>query len=135
LQDAQCGWRGGKRNDKSGARRPDNPAQLLIEEKPANGKALGMPVPGEVHHETIHYSGHVQGVGFRYTALYVARGFDVAGYVENQPDGRVCVEVEGDPEEVNAFIAAIGERMQGYVRTVERSSRRCARQYHGFTIR
>ncbi|MGD0088020.1 MAG: acylphosphatase, partial [Verrucomicrobiota bacterium] len=37
----------------------------------------------------IFYSGHVQGVGFRYTTKTVATGFEVTGTVRNLPDGRV----------------------------------------------
>jgi acylphosphatase len=94
-----------------------------------------MPAGNEVHHESVHFSGHVQGVGFRYTALQTAREFEVAGYVQNLPDGRVRIEVEGEPIEVDGFIAAIAERMHGYVRKVERAVVRCAPQLSGFTVR
>lgn len=43
----------------------------------------------EVHHETVFFSGRVQGVGFRYSALQVAKEFDVSGFVCNLTDGRV----------------------------------------------
>ena len=94
-----------------------------------------MSTANEIHHETVWFSGRVQGVGFRFTALQVAREFDVAGYAENLFDGRVCVEAEGEEREVRDFIAAIEERMQGYIRGVERTSRRRAPQFRGFTIR
>ena len=35
----------------------------------------------DVHHETVYFTGHVQGVGFRYTTLQVAKEFDVTGRV------------------------------------------------------
>ena len=44
----------------------------------------------------ILYSGHVQGVGFRYTAKTVAAGFEITGVVRNLPDGRVELVAEGD---------------------------------------
>ena len=44
-----------------------------------------------VHHVIAHYSGHVQGVGFRYQTLQVAKGFEVSGYVQNLADGRVLL--------------------------------------------
>jgi acylphosphatase len=94
-----------------------------------------MPAGNEVHHETVHFSGRVQGVGFRYTALQSAREFEVAGYVQNLPDGRVCIEVEGNVREVDGFVAAIEERMHGYIRKVERASLPRAPQFNGFTIR
>jgi acylphosphatase len=89
----------------------------------------------EIHHETAVFTGRVQGVGFRYTALEVAREYEVAGFVSNLPDGRVHLEAEGRPEEVEAFIAAVQERMHGYVRNVERQSRVRVAQFGGFSIR
>jgi len=89
----------------------------------------------EVHHESVCFSGRVQGVGFRYTTLQVAKEFEVAGFVCNLPDGRVQLEVEGRPEDVAAFITAVEERMHGYIRKTERTARREAAQYSGFGIR
>ena len=99
------------------------------------GKTASMSAANEVHHETLHFSGRVQGVGFRYTALQIAREFEVAGYVQNLPDGRVCIEAEGDAREVGAFLAAIEERMHGYIHTVERAVRCGPSQFGGFTVR
>ncbi len=55
----------------------------------------------------ILYSGHVQGVGFRYTAKSVAAGFEVIGTVRNQPDGRVELLAEGERTELEAFRQAV----------------------------
>jgi acylphosphatase len=89
----------------------------------------------EVHHEIVHYSGRVQGVGFRYTTVLLSKGYDVSGVVQNLADGRVRMEVEGEKDEVNAFLAAIEERMQGYVRHVDREGGRRAPQFSGFAVR
>lgn len=99
------------------------------------GKTERMSAANEIHHETVCFSGRVQGVGFRYTVLQIAREFEVAGYVENLFDGRVSLEVEGAEREVGDFIAAIEEHMHGYIRKVERASRRRAPQFSGFTVR
>ncbi len=88
----------------------------------------------DVHHSTVFFSGRVQGVGFRYAALQVAREFEVAGYVTNLPDGRVQLEAEGAEEEVAAFLAAIEERMQGHIRKVDRTQRTRQAQFSGFVI-
>jgi acylphosphatase len=63
----------------------------------------------------VHYHGHVQGVGFRYTAQRLAAQFPVAGHVKNLRDGSVEVVAEGGPEQVDAFLAAIAERMADYI--------------------
>ena len=55
----------------------------------------------------ILYSGHVQGVGFRYTAKTVATGFEISGVVRNLSDGRVELFAEGSREDLEAFRAAI----------------------------
>jgi acylphosphatase len=89
----------------------------------------------DVQHETVYFSGRVQGVGFRYSTLQVAKEFEVAGFVTNLADGRVLVEAEGRTADVAAFIAAIEERMHGCVRKVERSVRARPAQFRGFTIR
>jgi acylphosphatase len=54
--------------------------------------------------------------------------------VKNLPDGRVQVEAEGEKAEVEAFIAAIEERMHGHVRKMERSAARRPAQFQGFSI-
>ncbi len=94
-----------------------------------------MDAMSEVHHEVVHFTGRVQGVGFRYQTLQVARGFEVAGFVRNLPDGRVELEVEGDAGEVAAFVAAVEEQMAGHIRRTERSAARRPRRFAGFEIR
>ena len=89
----------------------------------------------EVQHETVYFTGHVQGVGFRYTTLQVAREYEVAGFVCNLPDGRVNLEVEGEKAEIEAFLRGLAEAMPGYIRKTERNGERRSPQFTGFTIR
>jgi acylphosphatase len=89
----------------------------------------------DVHHETVFFTGRVQGVGFRFSTMEVARGFDVTGYVRNLADGRVQLEAEGRKEEIDAFIAALEERMHGYIRKTERASAKRPPQFTGFAIK
>lgn len=72
---------------------------------------------------TVHFSGHVQGVGFRYAAARLARSLAVAGYVQNLPDRRVLLVAEGEQGVLDELLAAILEQFQGYVRghTIDRS--------------
>lgn len=62
------------------------------------------------------YSGRVQGVGFRYTAQALAAGYPVAGYVRNLPNGEVELIAEGEDSVVEAFLAAVAQRMAAYIR-------------------
>jgi acylphosphatase len=84
----------------------------------------------------VYYSGRVQGVGFRFTAQHLARGFDVAGYVQNLPDGRVELVAKGDPAEVDGFLEAVRDAMGRYIRDVEiESSPPSPTPLTGFVIR
>lgn len=89
----------------------------------------------DVHHETVYFTGHVQGVGFRYTTLQVAKEFEVTGFVKNLADGRVLLEAEGRAQDVGAFIAAVEERMHGMVRKTERAAAKRPPQFSGFAIK
>ena len=55
----------------------------------------------------VHYSGRVQGVGFRYTVKSLVPGYDVLGIIRNLPDGRVELVAEGERAELEAFLQAI----------------------------
>lgn len=65
------------------------------------------------------FEGHVQGVGFRYQTMSVAKGFEVGGSVQNLTDGRVLLCAEGDESEVVAFQQAVGEELKSYIRKSE----------------
>lgn len=67
----------------------------------------------------ITFTGRVQGVGFRYASRSLARGYRVTGFVRNMPDGSVQMAVEGEPGEVDDFLAALKARMKGYIRDAQ----------------
>ena len=63
----------------------------------------------------VSYTGRVQGVGFRMTTLSQARGLDVHGFVRNEPDGGVLMDVEGSPDELKELLSRIDSAMTGYI--------------------
>lgn len=67
----------------------------------------GAKTPAGAVREKITFFGQVQGVGFRYRAVYAARDLDCTGWVENEPDGTVDMEVQGTPEAIEALIREI----------------------------
>lgn len=82
----------------------------------------------------VRYTGRVQGVGFRYTAQGLARGFAVAGYVRNLPDGDVELVIEGEAADIEGLLAAVEQQLAAYIqgRDVHEEP---ASGYQGFEIR
>lgn len=83
----------------------------------------------------VYYRGTVQGVGFRYTARQIASHYRVTGYVKNLSDGRVLIVVEGEPREVSAFLAAVAETMEAYIRHTEEKVLPATGEFPRFAIR
>lgn len=83
----------------------------------------------------VFYSGNVQGVGFRYTARQVAGRFPVTGFVQNLPDGRVHLVVEGDPPEVTAYLSALEHEMGSYIRGKTQSTESATGEFPAFHVR
>lgn len=65
--------------------------------------------------QRVVYWGRVQGVGFRYTARGLARGFAVAGFVRNLQNGLVELKVEGDADEVSKYLGAVADHMADFI--------------------
>ena len=83
----------------------------------------------------VRFSGHVQGVGFRYTTRSIAARFAVTGYVENLPDGTVHMVAEGEPPELDALLAEIQQEMAGYIRETSVHYLEPNGEFHSFGIR
>ena len=83
----------------------------------------------------IHYSGRVQGVGFRYTARTVATGFEITGTVRNLPDGRVELIAEGTRPELEAYQSALRDAgLAGFIRDEQLTWSGAENQFRGFEI-
>lgn len=63
----------------------------------------------KITREHIVFSGRVQGVGFRYRAYYAAQSLGLTGWVKNEWDGTVAMEVQGDPASIFKMIAMINQ--------------------------
>lgn len=61
----------------------------------------------------IFFSGRVQGVGFRYSAVCLASPLDLTGWVKNLWDGRVEMEVQGEEAAIWEFLSSL--RSQRYI--------------------
>jgi len=65
-----------------------------------------------------YFTGLVQGVGFRYTAIRIAMRAGVTGWTKNLHDGRVEIVAEGDEKVVERFLRELREYFNTYVRDV-----------------
>ena len=52
----------------------------------------------------IIFRGRVQGVGFRYTAKYLAQSLGLTGWVRNEYDGTVLLEIQGSEYMINKLL-------------------------------
>ncbi|MBX3407405.1 MAG: acylphosphatase [Phycisphaeraceae bacterium] len=67
------------------------------------------------------YSGRVQGVGFRATAAWCAKGLPVSGFVRNLADGTVLLEAQGAATEIDTLLARIADRMGRNINRADRA--------------
>lgn len=82
-----------------------------------------------------YYSGDVQGVGFRFTAVDVARRYGVKGWVRNTPDGGVELIAEAKEPALNNFLKEIKSAMSYYIREEKISSEPPTGKFGDFQIR
>lgn len=61
------------------------------------------------------FVGRVQGVGFRATASDAASKHPVTGWVRNEPDDTVRLEVQGTTAAIDAMLADLRERMGRFI--------------------
>ena len=64
----------------------------------------------------IIFTGQVQGIGFRFTALDIANRYRLTGMVRNLPDGTVEMIAQGPSDDVADCIRDIKEAFEGYIR-------------------
>ncbi|WP_309400172.1 acylphosphatase [Cerasicoccus maritimus] len=88
----------------------------------------------KIYREEVHFTGRVQGVGFRYATLQVAKEFEVTGEVKNLPDGRVYLCAEGKESEVTAFRDELVDRMKPFIRETEIKTEARPSSYQSFSI-
>ncbi len=83
----------------------------------------------------VYYSGHVQGVGFRYTTRQVAQGFAVTGFVQNLSDGRVLLVAEATAGELKRFLEEVQQQLCGNIREVKIARIAASGEFSDFSIR
>lgn len=57
--------------------------------------------------KAIRVNGRVQGVGFRWSTMALAKELQITGFVRNEADGSVYIEAVGSPLNLAKFAAKI----------------------------
>lgn len=65
------------------------------------------------------FHGRVQGVGFRFTAIRYANGLGLTGWVKNQYDGTVLMEVQGHRESINKLLQFLNSDLYIRIDSIE----------------
>ena len=65
------------------------------------------------------FSGDVQGVGFRWRARHAARAVGATGWVRNERDGRVSMELQGTEEQIDQVLDARERGLYIRIRDIE----------------
>ncbi|MBN1918586.1 MAG: acylphosphatase [Verrucomicrobia bacterium] len=81
------------------------------------------------------FSGTVQGVGFRYTAIRIARRAGVTGWARNLADGRVETVAEGSGQALEQFVRELREFFEGCVCEVQTEWGEATGQFADFGVR
>jgi len=93
-----------------------------------------MPPTSSAQRRRVLYTGHVQGVGFRFTVRQIAQSFTVTGFVRNLPNGKVELVAEGAPVELDRFLAEVANSMADHIRDAATSSELATGEYGSFVI-
>ena len=89
-----------------------------------------MPQPAK----HIIFTGYVQGVGFRFTALRIARRHSLVGYVKNIPDSSVEMLIQGPQNNIQACIRDISETFEGCITQTKTKDIKSTVTYTAFDI-
>jgi len=82
----------------------------------------------------IFFSGSVQGVGFRFTAMRIAQRWGLGGFVRNCADGRVEMLAQGAADDIERCLEDIAESFAGYIRKTDVQDVECDPEYSNFRI-
>lgn len=83
----------------------------------------------------IVFTGRVQAVGFRWTACNLARDRGLTGWVRNEYDGSVTMEVQGEQEDIDWMVERLMTDRYIRIDNLDVSSRPLSECETGFEVR
>ena len=79
-------------------------------------------------------SGRVQGVGFRFRVLNLAKRYSLVGWVKNLPDRRVELLIQGQTNNLDCFLADLRQEFEGNLKDYEVQEEEFSENYRDFQI-
>jgi acylphosphatase len=83
----------------------------------------------------VYYSGRVQGIGFRYTAVDFAESMGITGWVKNLRDGRVEILAEAEEENLRNLLNKLKDRFFEYIRDTQADWDPATGEFSEFSIK
>ena len=83
----------------------------------------------------IVFIGRVQGVGFRFKSMEIARRLGISGYVLNDYDGTVVMEVQGQADRIDDLCRELEDDRYIRIDKMFRTEISLNKDEKGFTIR
>ena len=81
------------------------------------------------------FKGEVQGVGFRYTAQYLAQSLGLTGWVKNNWDDSVEMEVQGEEEAIEKMLSELYGGRHIYIIDIKKTILQVDEEERSFHIR
>ncbi len=91
-------------------RRAWRPCALGVEDMTDRNNDTG----NGVRRLAVRFEGEVQGVGFRWTTRHLANDLGLTGWVRNEWDGSVSMELEGTDEQIALFFGRLNNAWGRY---------------------
>ena len=94
-----------------------------------------MDETGKIYRYEMRFYGQVQGVGFRYTAYQAASSEGATGWVHNEWDGSVLMQIQGRLEQISRAVKKIEERIFTGIDRIEKKQIEVEKTEGSFVIR
>lgn len=83
----------------------------------------------------LRFTGRVQGVGFRYTSYHLATSLGLTGWVYNEWDGSVEMEIQGESEVIQSFLEKIDNQVFIEIDNIEKENIDVIEKEYSFKVK